>query len=132
LIKRIFIHCSDSEWGNAVTIDEWHEDRGFDKIGYHYVILNDKPHYGFEDEILDGQISVGRKPGRAGAHVQGFNFNSLGICLIGIDNFTEKQMNTLGKLLQYLCNKHDLTYDDVYGHRDVDMEIFKFEYPLGG
>ena len=47
---RITIHCSDSEWGNADVIDEWHKKRGWDGIGYHYVILNGYPTY---NEVMD-------------------------------------------------------------------------------
>ena len=39
-IKKIIIHCSDSEFGDAALIDKWHKERGWTGIGYHYVILN--------------------------------------------------------------------------------------------
>jgi len=41
--KKVIIHCSDSSFGNAVLIDKWHRQRGFDNIGYHFVILNSHP-----------------------------------------------------------------------------------------
>jgi hypothetical protein len=50
-IEEIIIHCSDTEEGlgyKANDIDNWHRDRGFEGIGYHYVI------------DLDGTIELGR------------------------------------------------------------------------
>ena len=39
-IDTIVVHCSDSAWGSAKVIDQWHRDRGWRMIGYHYVINN--------------------------------------------------------------------------------------------
>ena len=39
-ISKIILHCSDSEWGSASVIDQWHKERGWTEIGYHYVITN--------------------------------------------------------------------------------------------
>ena len=39
-IKKVIIHCSDSDFGTASVIDGWHKERGWDGIGYHYVITN--------------------------------------------------------------------------------------------
>lgn len=42
LIQRIIIHCSATKVGqvvNAEIIDKWHKEKGYKKIGYHYVIL---------------------------------------------------------------------------------------------
>ena len=40
-INEIIIHCSATKEGKdfkAADIDRWHRERGFNKIGYHYVI----------------------------------------------------------------------------------------------
>lgn len=42
-IDKIIINCSDSDWGDAEVIDEWHRERGWDGIGYHYIICNGRP-----------------------------------------------------------------------------------------
>lgn len=73
-IDEIIIHCSDSPEGRndkAEDIRKWHKQRGFNDIGYHYVI------------DLDGTVEKGRPIEQAGAHCTGHNRNSIGICYIG-------------------------------------------------
>ena len=73
-IDEIIIHCSDSPEGRndkADDIRKWHKQRGFNDIGYHYVI------------DLDGTVEKGRPIEQAGAHCTGHNRNSIGICYIG-------------------------------------------------
>lgn len=43
-ITEIIIHCSATKEGMDFTvedIDRWHRQRGFDSIGYHFVIYRD-------------------------------------------------------------------------------------------
>ena len=43
-IDKVIIHCSATPEGKDYTvedIDRWHRERGFDCIGYHYVIYRD-------------------------------------------------------------------------------------------
>ena len=129
-IKKIIIHCSDSLWGDREIIDEWHEERGFKSpsgvhIGYHYVILNAYPtreSYKENYPVLgvDGEKQEGRKEDEMSAHCKGENPNSIGICLIGRDTFTSAQLYNLLDLLSDLLDKHDLSIEDVYGHRDFN------------
>ena len=48
----IIVHHSDSDYGSAAIIDKWHRERGFDELGYHFVIGNGT-------NSGDGQIEVG-------------------------------------------------------------------------
>ena len=103
----ITIHCSASPQGrgdDAETIHSWHMKRGWDGIGYHYVVLE------------DGEIQRGRPHYWKGAHVGGHNYRNLGICLIGDDVFTDEQYGALAFLLRELLDR----YPDVQilGHRD--------------
>ena len=105
MIKCI-IHCSDSPQGrgdNAETIHKWHKERGFDGIGYHYVILE------------DGTIESGRPEYWSGAHAKGYN-NSIGVCLIGDSIFTHAQFIALEKLLK----EKEFNRSEVVGHYAVD------------
>ena len=73
-INEIILHCSATREGHsyhAADIDQWHRARGFNKIGYHYVIT------------LDGTVEKGRDVEEVGAHCAGFNANSIGVCYIG-------------------------------------------------
>lgn len=108
-LKLIVIHCSDSPQGrgdNAETIHKWHRKRKFAGIGYHHVVLE------------NGVVENGRPIFWEGAHVKGFNTNSIGICLIGKDSFTSAQMDTLTRLLL------DYTFDhpdvEIAGHYQLD------------
>ena len=43
-IDSIIIHCSATKVGQdftAADIDRWHRERGFNGIGYHYVVCLD-------------------------------------------------------------------------------------------
>jgi N-acetyl-anhydromuramyl-L-alanine amidase AmpD len=62
-----------------------HKQRGFRKIGYHYFIR------------LDGTVETGRPLEEVGAHVEGHNANSIGICYAGglaVDGKTAKDTRT--------------------------------------
>lgn len=115
----IVIHCSATPAGRDVTaaeIDTWHKQRGFNKIGYHYVIR------------LDGSIEAGREVDEVGAHAKGFNTVSVGICLVGgvdannikqaEDTFTPAQYRTLERLVGDMLRKYPNAR--VCGHRDLD------------
>lgn len=118
-IDKIIIHCSATkpsmDWG-AKEIRKVHvEQNGWSDIGYHYVIKR------------DGTIENGRPVKEVGAHVRGYNANSIGVCLIGgIDNnmkpeanFTEAQGDALDSLLDLLLGSHK-SISKIYGHRDLD------------
>jgi len=113
-INEIIIHCSATRENylfKAADIDKWHKQRGFDGIGYHFVI------------DLDGTVEAGRPIERAGAHCQGHNANSIGICYIGglasdgktaKDTRTEPQRIALRALVTTLKQVYNIT--KVTGH----------------
>ena len=88
------------------TIRCWHRQRGFADVGYHFVILE------------NGLVEKGRPLKRTGAHVRGFNTDSVGVCLIGIEDFTEEQEGALRGLLDMLLKKYPNA--EVCGHCDLD------------
>ena len=107
-IKLLVIHCSDTENNknlNANDIHEMHLGFGWDGIGYHKIICR------------SGEIQNGRHEYWIGAHVKGKNDISLGVCLIGRDNFTNKQFISLEKILK----KWKLLYPQakIIGHCDT-------------
>ncbi|MBD3170155.1 MAG: N-acetylmuramoyl-L-alanine amidase, partial [candidate division Zixibacteria bacterium] len=60
-INMIVVHCTDSAWGEVEEIRRWHRTRGFDDIGYHYLICNRFPYYknlkdGRPDPLFDGKV----------------------------------------------------------------------------
>jgi len=124
-IKNIFLHCSDSAFGEVRIIESWHKQRGWKSIGYHYVILNGRP---FKDvryfDFLDGQIQPGHALNddpifqnfEVGTHVAGRNSSSLGVCLIGTHEFTDAQLTVSKWLMTSLLKKFQLQIPDVLGH----------------
>ena len=68
-ITLIIIHCSavrPYQTSTAAQIDSWHRARGWNGIGYHYVILR------------DGTVQPGRPEDAVGAHCVGHNAHSIG------------------------------------------------------
>ena len=135
-VKEIILHCAATPEGKAFTakdIDRMHRQRGFRKIGYHYVI------------DLDGKVEKGRADNENGAHAIGHNSTALGICYIGgvakdgktpKDTRTDEQKVALYELVNELMEKYNLTLDDVHGHYEFankacpsfKMETFKEEF----
>lgn len=120
-ISQIILHCSDSRFGNAELIDAWHRERGWDGIGYHYVICNGHPNAGSEyDPASDGLVQHGRPVEKPGAHAKGHNAHSLGVCLIGERRFTGMQLAALSGLLHILQKRYALPARAVLGHCELD------------
>jgi N-acetylmuramoyl-L-alanine amidase len=117
-IDLIVIHCAYTSPKMDIgvkEIDEWHRARGWNQIGYHYVVRR------------DGTVEHGRSVKTVGAHVKGFNAKSIGVCLVGGKmegrdeddcNFTRPQWRALDTLVGNLVG----AYPDakVCGHRDLD------------
>lgn len=118
-IDKIIVHCSATKEGNnvtAATIDQWHKDRGWKGIGYHYVVA------------LNGVIEYGRSIYETGAHVRNHNKGSIGICYIGglgssmeaKDTRTPEQKESLLLLLKTLKKMHpDAT---IHGHNEFSAK----------
>lgn len=102
-------------------IDRWHRQKGWLRIGYHYVIRR------------SGETEYGRPIDSVGAHVHGFNDISVGICLVGgvaalmtggtagapaENNFTDAQMAALETLVTSLHGRWPAA--KIIGHRDLD------------
>ena len=116
-INLIVVHCSATPEGkhfSTETIKDWHVNGNkWSDIGYHYVVE------------LDGKVRNGRPLERAGAHVRGFNKNSIGICYVGgmtadmkrpKDTRNLKQTESLLNLLLEL--KERFPNAVIRGHRD--------------
>ena len=116
VINEIIVHCSATPEGKDYTLDtirQWHRQRGFSDIGYHYVIHP------------DGTVEEGRDVNIAGAHCSGHNSKSIGICYIGgmtadnkkaKDTRTEEQRKSLKALLMAMRKLYPNA--KIHGHRD--------------
>lgn len=91
-LTHIVIHCSASPFGCVKVIRQWHLEKGWKDIGYHFVIMNGRPWSSHEYLMsLDGRTEIGRfldgdnfiDDNEVGAHTLGYNDHSIGICLVG-------------------------------------------------
>lgn len=116
LITEIIVHSTATPKGMNATakdIDKWHRLRGFDCIGYHFVVLK------------SGEIQAGRALEKIGAHCVGHNSCSIGIAYVGglnesrqsSDTRTIKQKIALEGLIKMLL-KQIPTITKISGHRD--------------
>lgn len=126
-IDAIIIHCSATRAGQdlrARDIDRMHKQRGFNQIGYNFVIN------------LDGTVEHGRPLNIAGAHcnTKGFsdssyNRHSVGVCYIGgldvngkpADTRTDAQKDALRDLVVKLCKEYPIL--EILGHRDTSPDL---------
>jgi len=116
-IDEIIIHCTATPERRDVTMAElrrWHKARGFSDVGYHYVIAR------------NGEVMAGRKEETIGAHCEGHNAHSIGVCYVGgcnkngkpKDTRTEAQNASLVALLSKLLSYYSLTVNDIHGHNE--------------
>ena len=122
--RYIVIHHSATDDGNARQFDKAHRRRGWDELGYHFVIDN-----GTTTKI-DGQIEASPRwiKQMDGAHCNaaGMNQCGIGICLVG--DFThhppsQAQMDSLVLLVNILQKYYRIPLKRVIGHRDVPGKI---------
>ena len=115
-INEIIVHCTATPEGRDYTvadIRQMHKAQGWVDIGYHYLIYR------------DGSIHEGRNVDLVGAHCQGHNAQSIGVCYVGgvaRDGKTPKDTRTAAQkdalihlLMQLVCLYPDAT---IRGHRD--------------
>jgi hypothetical protein len=116
----IIIHHTATTFGNAAIVTRWHIDRGFDEMGYHFLIGNGT-------NSGDGQVEVGTRwpKQKWGAHTKSpdnrFNNYGIGICLVGnfdIQYPSAAQMRSLDKLVAYLMKTYHIPPERVLGHDD--------------
>ena len=127
-VKYIVVHCSATkpgQWVDAELINRMHRaaPRSFHEIGYHHVICP------------TGKIEAGRMIAfntvAQGAHVRGYNAQSVGICIAGglrsdgtpfegIENYSLDQIHSL----RVLVATYTRMFPDarVCGHRDLSPD----------
>ena len=112
-LNSIILHSTATPEGRDVSVVEirnWHLDRGWNDIGYHYVIYR------------NGAIKLGRPLSEQGAHTLGHNEDSIGVVYVGgtdksgnaKDTRTLQQRISMRLLIAYLKAKHGIK--TVLGH----------------
>lgn len=124
-VDRVFLHCSASSnkrHGNVEIIRQWHKQRGWSDIGYHYFIP------------FEGKIQIGRDIEKTPAAQQGHNTGTIAICLHGLKktDFTYDQFEAL----RNFCTQINNAYDNItfHGHCEVSAKacpVFDYKAQLG-
>lgn len=114
-ITEIIVHCTATLAGrdlHVADIDRYHRNRGFECIGYHYLIT------------IDGHIEQGRLSEFHGAHCLGHNDRSISVAYVGgidtagnpADTRTVEQSIALKQLLSDLLVRYPDA--EIHGHRE--------------
>jgi N-acetyl-anhydromuramyl-L-alanine amidase AmpD len=99
---------ADTSNQTAKIIEDWHLSKGWEGIGYHYII------------VKDGSTWRGRPEQFHGAHTVNYNQKSIGICVVG--NFdatlpTKEQETSLAGLLRDIMARYNIPAYKIVPHR---------------
>ena len=120
--EYIALHHAEAVTCTAKQIHEWHKSNGWSGIGYHFFVRK------------NGEIYRGRPLWAVGAHVQGMNHCSIGICAEGDYHnrdrvMPETQKQAIKELITYL--KGIYPEAKIVGHREIgDSNCPGKYYPL--
>lgn len=106
----LVIHHSVANGADPSEIHNWHKEKGYGGIGYHYYIKK------------DGTIYKGREDNMIGAHSYDHNNKTLAICLDGNfddETLTDNQKESLINLSISLVVSYNIK--DIVGHRDYNQ-----------
>lgn len=109
---KIIIHCSDTDNPNhdsAAWVRRLHLSNGWKDIGYQFFIRK------------SGGVELGRPEMAVGAHTEGENSTSIGICVSGRKKFTTAQFISLAKLVYDLQVKYNISDIDIYPHNHFNQ-----------
>ncbi len=117
----IVIHHSANDRDTPQGMADWHVQRGWDELGYHFVIGNGV-------RFPDGEVFVGSRwpKQKTGAHCKVpdnyYNEHGIGICLIGnLDNHppTARQLEALTRLVAFLSQQCNIPVNRIYTHGGI-------------
>ena len=119
--KYIVIHHSATEEGNALKFHMFHRAKGWDSVGYNFIIDN-----GTGDR-QDGQIEATPRWIKQldGAHCKADDMNTkaIGICLVGNfseEQVSERQLDSLVYLIKLLQETYHIPKNHILGHGEVN------------
>ena len=106
---EIILHHAEASHASVEDINQWHLERGWTGIGYHFYIRK------------DGRIYRGRPEWAVGAHAKGHNDKSIGICVEG-SYMTETMLKAQFDALVGLVREEMAKYPGakVLRHKDVN------------
>jgi N-acetylmuramoyl-L-alanine amidase len=118
--QYIIIHHSATDFGSSEQFNEAHKKRGWQSVGYHFVIDNGTC------GKADGQIETSPRwiKQMDGAHCKADSMNErgIGICLVGNfsdDKVSSRQMDSLIYLVNTLKTYYKIPDSRILGHGQV-------------
>ncbi|MDD5566119.1 MAG: N-acetylmuramoyl-L-alanine amidase [Candidatus Omnitrophica bacterium] len=118
--KYIIVHHTATEEGNALFVNRIHNAKGWQGIGYHFIIDNGTS----GKEVGHIEASPRWIKQQNGAHCQasGMNYRGIGVCLVGNfsrERVSEKQLDSLVYLVNMLRNYYRIPMQNIIGHGQV-------------
>jgi len=111
-INKIIVHVSDTPDDMHYDIDHirhWHvKENGWSDVGYHFVITR------------IGEVQIGRNIIRPGAHTQGHNHDSIGVCWVGRHKTSPRQYRAMKEFIAELLYKFKLDTTAIAGHNEFN------------
>lgn len=104
----VVLHHAEASKASVEDINRWHLERGWTGIGYHYYIRK------------DGKVYRGRPEWALGAHAQGANDYSIGICCEGsymTETMPAAQLASLKALIRDIMQRYGTL--ELLRHKDV-------------
>jgi N-acetyl-anhydromuramyl-L-alanine amidase AmpD len=117
--RHIVLHHTASSTGSVASIHEAHLGRGWDGIGYHFLIGNGN---GMENGVIEPTYRWREQMHGAHAGKDEYNQHGIGICLVGNFNETHPtpaQLAAVKRLVGVLKSEYDITSEHVIAHKDV-------------
>lgn len=116
----IVIHHSATDVGDAYYFNILHRRRGWDGIGYDFVIDNGTK--GKQDGAIEVSPRWINQENGAHCHASDMNYKGIGICLVGNfskERVSEKQMSSLVYLVNILSKYYRIHLSHIVGHGQV-------------
>lgn len=107
--SEIILHHAEASHASVEDINQWHLERGWAGIGYNYYVRK------------DGTIWRGRPEWAVGAHAQGHNDKSIGICCEGAymtEHMPAAQLAALKDLIRDIMSRYGKL--KLLRHKDVN------------
>ena len=130
--QMIILHHAEASSCSVYDINNWHKERGWVGIGYHYFVRK------------DGSIYRGRPENAVGAHCPGCNSISIGICAEGSYNkeyMPQAQKDAIEALIKDIYRRKGRRLQ-IFGHkekystdcpgRNYPLQYFKNIFKTGG
>ncbi len=107
--EKLVLHHAAAFKCSVEDIHRWHKEKGWAGMGYQFLVRK------------NGEIHTGRPINTVGAHAEGYNSDSIGICFEG--NFEKEKMpkaqKEAGKWLVAYVRQLYPSITEVVGHRDL-------------